>query len=185
MVFLVWVRSVKILPSSYVVSCSVDIPSILGHIFVYHCIFLATNSFSWLTPSFCVVLDVQYLVGCGCHWVFHLKVVCFLEHKSCHLCRRFCSYDCLSFFSNCLVTSCSLVWIFLICSCIPSFITCRCSCLSSIIGVLSWFVVRHIHNFSLSIWMSWLSFFMSTFSLLDNMSAFIFIFPGICHRVKL
>ena len=89
MVFLVWVRSVKILPSSYVVFCSVDIPSILGHIFVYHCIFLATNSFSWLTPSFCVVLDVQYLVGCGCHWVFCLEVVCFLGHRSCYLCRRF------------------------------------------------------------------------------------------------
>ena len=93
--------------------------------------------------------------------------------------------DCLSFFSNCFVTSCSLVWIFLICSCIPSSITCRCSFLSSTIGVLFWFVVRRTHNSSLSIWMSWLSSFMSTFSFLDNMSACVFVFPRICHRVKL
>ena len=89
MVFLVWAIGIKVPLSSCVAPCSVDIPNILGHIFICYCIFLATNSFSWLIPSFCVVLGVQYLVSCGCHWVFHLEVVCFLEHRSYHLCRWF------------------------------------------------------------------------------------------------
>ena len=90
MVFLVWVRGVKMLLSLCVAPCFVDIPGILGHILVYHCVFLTTNSFSWLIPSFCVVLDIQYLVGYGCHWAFHLEVVYFLEHRFCYLCRQFC-----------------------------------------------------------------------------------------------
>ena len=89
MVFLMWVRGVKVLLSSCIAPCSVDIPGILGYIFVCHCIFLATNSFSWLIPSFCVILGVWHLVDYGCHWVFHLEVICFLVHRSCHLCRQF------------------------------------------------------------------------------------------------
>ena len=177
MVFLVWIRDVKVLLSSCVVPCSVDIPGILRCIFVHRYVFLVTNSFSWLIPSFCIVLNVRHLVDCGCHQVSCLKVVCFLGHRSCHLYRQFC-------FLPIFVTSCSLVWIFLICSCIPSSITCRCSFLSSTIDVPSWLVICHIHNSSLSIWISWLSSFVSTFSLLNNMSAFVFVFPGICYRIK-
>ena len=91
-----------------------------------------------------------------------------------------CFHDNPLFFFSAWTTSCSLVLFFLIFSSISN--------LSVVIvpfNMVTSTVVFLVHNSSLSNQTSLLFFFVFTWSFLDKMSAFVFIFPGICCKVKL
>jgi len=92
-------------------------------------------------------------------------------------------YTCLFFFSNSFIISFSLVCSFFMCSFSSPLLTLKYLVLSSAIGISV--VVLHNHRSSLSICMSWLSSLVSTFSHLESIFAFIFVFSGIWCNVKL
>ena len=93
------------------------------------------------------------------------------------------SYTYLSFFFNSFIISFSLVCSFFMCSFSSPLLTSKYLVLSSAIGIPV--VVLHNHRSSLSICMSWLSSLVSTFSYLESIFAFIFVFSGIWRNVKL
>ena len=84
-----------------------------------------------------------------------------------------------SFFCNVCNTSFSLVPFFLILLIISVSST---TFLLSNTRILPTIFLDYISSFSS--WMSLLSSFVLTWSFLDRISAFVFVFPGICHRMK-
>ena len=113
-----------LLLSSCAVLCFVGISGILRCISWYHFIFLATNSSSWLTQAFFVVLDILHLLVYDFSIKFALESSSYLEHR---------------FFLLCILLYCLLMLVCLLF--LVSFIFFVLSCCSSEFLPTMWFLL--------------------------------------------
>ena len=172
---------VVLLTSSNAELYFVDIWNILIYISWCLLLVLATSSFVWSILAFSAVLDVPHPLSYGSFVGFSLWASCCLERTFFLLCIQFYLLLMIIYCLFPMLRSLSIFWchffwflsIFLVC---PLW--------SSFFNIVTSAMVFFIHSSFLSIWISLLSSFVLIWSFLERISAFVFVLPRICRRVK-